>query len=150
VILRDVPTRSGTLWPFWKLMRGLVQAGRAPRIIVLENVYGALTSHGGKDFAAICSALSGSDYRFGAASGPVRLAQQAIRSVGRPHQKLFLGLDDGALSGESSADGGKHLADSDRRNFIGVAAGKQLSDEIASCVAVISKAYRQSIRKIAN
>ena len=60
-------TRSGTFWPFWKLMRGLVQAGRAPRTIVLENVYGCLTSHGGKDFAAIASALSESGYKFGAA-----------------------------------------------------------------------------------
>ena len=62
----DTLTRSGTFWPFWKLMRGLVQAGRGPRTIVLENVYGVLTSHGGKDFGAITSALSGSDYRFGA------------------------------------------------------------------------------------
>jgi DNA (cytosine-5)-methyltransferase 1 len=60
-------TRSGTFWPFWKLMRDLVQAGRAPRTIVLENVYGCLTSHGGKDFAAIAAALSDSDYKFGAA-----------------------------------------------------------------------------------
>lgn len=59
-------TRSGTFWPFWKLMRELVQEGRAPRLIVLENVYGTLTSHGGKDFAAISSAVSGSEYRFGA------------------------------------------------------------------------------------
>ncbi|HEY1864670.1 MAG TPA: DNA cytosine methyltransferase [Roseiarcus sp.] len=59
-------TRSGTFWPFWKLMRGLAEAGRSPRAIVLENVYGCLTSHGGKDFAAIGSALSGSEYRFGA------------------------------------------------------------------------------------
>jgi DNA (cytosine-5)-methyltransferase 1 len=59
-------TRSGTFWPFWKLMRGLVQHGRAPRTIVLENVYGCLTSRGGRDFAAIASALSGADYRFGA------------------------------------------------------------------------------------
>ena len=58
-------TRSGTFWPFWELMRELVQEGRAPRLIVLENVYGTLTSHGGKDFVAISSALSGSGYRFG-------------------------------------------------------------------------------------
>lgn len=63
----NAPTRSGTFWPFWKLMRDLVQAGRAPRTIVLENVYGCLTSHGGRDFAAIASALSDSDYKFGAA-----------------------------------------------------------------------------------
>ncbi len=63
----DAPTRSGTFWPFWKLMRDLVQADRAPRTIVLENVYGCLTSHEGKDFAAIASALSDSGYKFGAA-----------------------------------------------------------------------------------
>ena len=59
-------TRSGSFWPFWKLMRGLPEAGRAPRTIVLENVYGCLTSRAGKDFAAIGSTLSSSDYRFGA------------------------------------------------------------------------------------
>jgi DNA (cytosine-5)-methyltransferase 1 len=47
-------------------MRDLVLYGRAPRTIVLENVYGCLTSRGGRDFAAIASALSGADYRFGA------------------------------------------------------------------------------------
>ena len=63
----NAPTRSGTFWPFWRLMRGLVQAERAPRTIVLENVHGCLTSHCGRDFAAIASALSDSDYKFGAA-----------------------------------------------------------------------------------
>jgi DNA (cytosine-5)-methyltransferase 1 len=63
----DSRTRSGTFWPFWKLMRGLVRRRAAPRTIVLENVPGCLTSHGGKDFAAIASALSDADYRFGAA-----------------------------------------------------------------------------------
>ena len=62
-----VATRSGTFWPFWKLIRGLAQDGRAPRAIVLENVYGCLTSREGKDFASICSALAELDYRFGAA-----------------------------------------------------------------------------------
>jgi len=60
-------TRSGTFWPFWKLMRGLVEADRAPRAIVLENVYGCLTSHDGRDFSAIASALAQSDFVFGAA-----------------------------------------------------------------------------------
>ena len=62
-----VTTRSGTFWPFWKLIRGLAQEGRAPRAIVLENVYGCLTSHEGRDFASIASALTELDYRFGAA-----------------------------------------------------------------------------------
>ena len=58
--------RSGTFWPFWRLMTELISDRRAPRIIALENVCGTLTSHGGKDFAAICSALAKEDYKFGA------------------------------------------------------------------------------------
>ena len=58
--------RSGTFWPFWTLMNGLMEEGRPPKIIVLENVCGTLTSHKGKDFAAICSALQKAPYRFGA------------------------------------------------------------------------------------
>ena len=58
--------RSGTFWPFWNLMQSLIAEGRAPQLIVLENVCGTLTSHGGKDFSAICEALNGEGYRFGA------------------------------------------------------------------------------------
>ena len=59
-------TRSGTFWPFWALMQGLQAEGRGPRLIVLENVCGVLTSHEGRDFGAICEAFSGAGYRFGA------------------------------------------------------------------------------------
>src|SRR4051794_6024938 len=62
----NAPSRSGAFWPFWRLMRALRAEGRAPRAIVLENVYGCLTSRGGEDFAAIADALAGADYRFGA------------------------------------------------------------------------------------
>ena len=58
--------RSGTFWPFWRLMTALADEGRAPRIIVLENVCGALSSRGGADFRAICEALRDGGYRFGA------------------------------------------------------------------------------------
>jgi DNA (cytosine-5)-methyltransferase 1 len=58
--------RSGTFWPFWKLMKALAADHRAPKVIVLENVCGTLTSHGGKDFAAICGALQQANYKFGA------------------------------------------------------------------------------------
>ncbi|MBP7242029.1 DNA cytosine methyltransferase [Amaricoccus sp.] len=58
--------RSGTFWPFWALVKGLAAQGRAPRLVVLENVVGALTSHGGRDFAAIGRALAETGYRFGA------------------------------------------------------------------------------------
>jgi DNA (cytosine-5)-methyltransferase 1 len=59
-------TRSGSFWPFWALIKALQREGRAPRTIVLENVYGTLTSHGGEDFSSLCSALSSAGYRFGA------------------------------------------------------------------------------------
>ncbi len=58
--------RSGTFWPFWKLIESLGEENRAPDIVVLENVGGALTSHEGKDFAAISDALAKSGYLFGA------------------------------------------------------------------------------------
>lgn len=58
--------RSGAFWPFWNLMRGLGAEGRAPKLIVLENVYGALTSHGGADFTALADAFADFGYRFGA------------------------------------------------------------------------------------
>ncbi|HLZ85135.1 MAG TPA: DNA cytosine methyltransferase [Caulobacteraceae bacterium] len=58
--------RSGTFYPFWELMGGLAGEGRAPRIIALENVCGALTSHGGADFAIICETFAAAGYRYGA------------------------------------------------------------------------------------
>lgn len=58
--------RSGTFYPFWDLMLGLIEDGRGPKIIALENVCGALTSHGGTDFKAICDTFTGAGYRHGA------------------------------------------------------------------------------------
>jgi DNA (cytosine-5)-methyltransferase 1 len=58
--------RSGTFWPFWTLMKSLIKEKRPPKVIVLENVCGTLTSHDGKDFVAICTALQEASYRFGA------------------------------------------------------------------------------------
>lgn len=58
--------RSGTFWPFWGLMTKLGEEGRSPKIIALENVCGTLTSHNGKDFSAICSALNKANYKCGA------------------------------------------------------------------------------------
>ncbi|HEY8098870.1 MAG TPA: DNA cytosine methyltransferase, partial [Methylobacter sp.] len=58
--------RSGTFWPFFALVKKLRAEGRGPKLLVLENVCGALTSHGGKDFSAICDALADEGYNFGA------------------------------------------------------------------------------------
>lgn len=58
--------RSGSFWPFWRLVQGLRREGRAPKTIVLENVCGLLTSHGGRDLEALCLALSEEGYWLGA------------------------------------------------------------------------------------
>jgi DNA (cytosine-5)-methyltransferase 1 len=58
--------RSGAFWPFWKLVEKLVEEGRGPDIVALENVCGTLNSHGGKDFAAICRAFNRLNYSVGA------------------------------------------------------------------------------------
>lgn len=76
--------RSGTFWPFWKLIRGLKAEGQAPRLVVLENVCGALSSHGGKDFAAIGSALASAGYRFGA------MVIDAVHFLPHSRPRLFI------------------------------------------------------------
>ncbi|MCC7154168.1 MAG: DNA cytosine methyltransferase [Bryobacterales bacterium] len=76
--------RSGTFWPFWGIIEALAEEGRAPTVVVLENVCGALTSHGGKDFAAIGAALAGGGYRFGA------LVVDAVRFVPQSRPRLFV------------------------------------------------------------
>jgi DNA (cytosine-5)-methyltransferase 1 len=58
--------RSSAFFGFWSLMRALSTEGRAPPVIVIENVVGLLTSHGGADFTALCRALYEEGYRFGA------------------------------------------------------------------------------------
>ncbi|MEI3802915.1 DNA (cytosine-5-)-methyltransferase [Agrobacterium sp. CCNWLW32] len=58
--------RSGTFYPFWDVMRGLISNERGPKVIALENVCGTLTSHRGGDFRAICQTFSDAGYRYGA------------------------------------------------------------------------------------
>ncbi|MHB8285081.1 MAG: DNA cytosine methyltransferase [Caulobacteraceae bacterium] len=58
--------RSSAFWGFWRLITALNDQGRAPRTVVIENVGGLFTSHGGADFTALCQALSDQGYRFGA------------------------------------------------------------------------------------
>ena len=58
--------RSSAFFGFWRLIEALNGEGRATRLVVIENVTGLLTSHGGKDFEALCRALAAQGYRFGA------------------------------------------------------------------------------------
>ncbi len=76
--------RSGTFWPFWRLLQALDKEDRSPNVVVLENVCGALSSHEGKDFAAIGAALVGGGYRFGA------LVIDAVHFVPQSRPRLFV------------------------------------------------------------
>jgi len=58
--------RSGAFWGFHRLMEKLVQEGRAPDVLALENVTGLISSHGGADFTALIHALDDLGYRAGA------------------------------------------------------------------------------------
>lgn len=76
--------RSGTFWGFWKLIKGLAKESRKPPVIALENVYGALTSHGGKDFEAIAKALVSEGYTFGA------VVVDGVHFVPQSRPRLFI------------------------------------------------------------
>ncbi len=76
-------SRSGTFWPFWNLTKKLISSSRAPSLIVLENVCGAITSHGGKDFQSICHSITSAGYRFGA------IVMDAIHFVPQSRPRLF-------------------------------------------------------------
>jgi DNA (cytosine-5)-methyltransferase 1 len=58
--------RSSALFGFWRLIEALDDEDRAPRVLVIENVTGLLSSHGGADFRALAQALAARGYRFGA------------------------------------------------------------------------------------
>ena len=76
--------RSSAFFGFWKLMQALNAEGRAPRTIVIENVVGLLTSHGGADFEALCGALAEEGYSFGA------LEIDASRFVPQSRPRVFV------------------------------------------------------------
>jgi len=76
--------RSGTFRPFWQLVSGMVGEGRPPRLVVLENVIGALSSHSGSDFTSIVRAFAESGYRVGA------LIINAARFLPQSRPRLFV------------------------------------------------------------
>jgi DNA (cytosine-5)-methyltransferase 1 len=76
--------RSGAFWGFYALMLGLKAQARAPRILVIENVVGAITSNGGKDFDELCRALHSLGYVFGA------LTMDAVHFVPQSRPRLFI------------------------------------------------------------
>ncbi|HMN70723.1 MAG TPA: DNA cytosine methyltransferase [Rhodoblastus sp.] len=76
--------RSGAFFGLAALIAGLRAEGRAPKILALENVVGLLTSNGGADFVALCRALQGLGYRFGA------LTVDAVHFLPQSRPRLFV------------------------------------------------------------
>jgi DNA (cytosine-5)-methyltransferase 1 len=76
--------RSGTFYPFWGIVKGLIVDGRGPKVIALENVLGTLTSHSGRDFEAICKTFADAGYRYGA------LVINAAQFVPQSRPRLFV------------------------------------------------------------
>jgi DNA (cytosine-5)-methyltransferase 1 len=72
--------RSSAFHGFWRLIEALGAEGRAPRVVVLENVAGLLSSNEGEDFAVVCGLLNARGYRFGA----VEIDAAALLPQSRP------------------------------------------------------------------
>lgn len=49
---------SGTVWPFLELLAAHCRSAGTPAAVLLENVTGFLSSHGGKDLAEVCRFLA--------------------------------------------------------------------------------------------
>ncbi len=93
--------RSGVFWAFWDLMLGLAEEGRAPKLIVLENVKGTITANKGRDFAKIIRALVDGGYQCGA------LVIDAAHFLPQSRERLFIiGVrDDLIIPGDLIAPG---------------------------------------------
>jgi DNA (cytosine-5)-methyltransferase 1 len=102
--------RSSAFFGFWRLIEALAREGRAPRVVVIENVVGLFTSHGGRDFTAVCAALAGAGYRFGALEADAA----AYLPQSRPRCVIVATLEDpGALAG--GAGGSRAVAEARAR-----------------------------------
>jgi DNA (cytosine-5)-methyltransferase 1 len=89
--------RSGAFWGFWNVIETLGK--RAPRTLVIENVAGLLSSHRGRDFAALTTQLADAGYRVGA------MLIDAALFVPQSRPRLFIIAHKGKLPAHLVADG---------------------------------------------
>jgi DNA (cytosine-5)-methyltransferase 1 len=76
--------RSGTFWAFWELMKDMSGDGRPVPFVVLENVVGAITSNGGKDFDSLIRVLMEEGYNVGP------FVMDAVKFVPQSRPRLFI------------------------------------------------------------
>ena len=80
--------RSGAFWGFWKLICDLKVEGRKPQLVIVENVFGALTSRDGRDFELIVEAIAAQGYLVGA------MLIDAVHFLPQSRPRLFIvGVD---------------------------------------------------------
>ena len=91
--------RSGAFWPFWSAVCGLKREGRGPTAVVVENVPGILTSHGGTDFQSLVRVISDAGFLVGA------LTMDAIHFLPQSRPRVFLV----AVSQDSRLPQGLHM-----------------------------------------
>ena len=83
--------RSSAFFGFWRLMQGLANDGRAPAVVVIENVTGLFTSNGGEDFRVLCEVLAAAGYVYGA----VELDAADFTPQSRPRMFMIASRGDG-------------------------------------------------------
>jgi DNA (cytosine-5)-methyltransferase 1 len=76
--------RSGMFRPFWQLVRDLHADGRGPKMVAVENVFGAITSNGGRDFATLATSFADLGYSFGA------VVVDAVHFLPQSRPRLFI------------------------------------------------------------
>lgn len=76
--------RSGLFYEFMYLIRKLISENRSPDLVVVENVTGLITSHGGADFRSVVECFVASGY---VVSGAVI---DAARFLPQSRRRLFL------------------------------------------------------------
>lgn len=74
--------RSGAFWGFWNIVEK--KGAAAPKTIVIENVAGLISSHGGRDLSTLLTTLADAGYRVGA-----MLIDAALFSP-QSRQRLFI------------------------------------------------------------
>lgn len=123
-------SRSGAFFGFWRLIEALDDAKRAPRMIVVENVTGLLTSNGGADFARIVSLMAARGYLVSA----MTLDASDFAPQSRPRLFIVAARDDrgGVFSRLAPAsappaliDAAARLSRSSKRNWRWIAAAPE-------------------------
>ena len=90
--------RSGAFWGFRRIIEELRTEGRAPKLLVIENVIGALTSNGGADFSELITALAALGYAVGA------LTIDAAHFLPQSRPRLFVLCVSEALAGADQGE----------------------------------------------